>query len=213
MKDKLIIIGASGHGKVCADIAIKMNKWDKIVFLDDNENLNELLGLKVVGKSNEFKNFINEYEFIVGIGNNKIREKFHKDISDLKGEFATLIHPNSIIGLEVEIDQGCIFMAGTVINCSTKIGEGSIVNTGSTIDHDCIISNFVHVSPGVHVAGTVNIGERTWLGIGCNIINNVNVCDDCIIGAGGVVTKNIEEPGTYFGVPIRRNDEEDINIS
>ena len=36
MSKSLVIIGASGHGKVVADIAIKMNKWQEISFLDDN---------------------------------------------------------------------------------------------------------------------------------------------------------------------------------
>ena len=38
MKNKLLIIGASGHGKVVADIALKMNKWKSIAFLDDDES-------------------------------------------------------------------------------------------------------------------------------------------------------------------------------
>jgi hypothetical protein len=39
MKNKLIIIGASGRGKVVADIALKMNIWESIEFLDDDESI------------------------------------------------------------------------------------------------------------------------------------------------------------------------------
>ena len=51
MKKKLLIIGASGHGKVVADIALKMNKWKNIAFLDDDESIKSSMGIEVIGKS------------------------------------------------------------------------------------------------------------------------------------------------------------------
>ena len=56
---------------------------------------------------------------------------------------------------------------------------------------------------GAHVAGTVNIGVRTWIGAGATISNNLRICDNCIIGAGAVVIKDICKSGTYIGVPIK----------
>ncbi|MFF2588512.1 hypothetical protein ACFVSS_11545 [Peribacillus butanolivorans] len=53
-----------------------------------------------------------------------------------------------------------------------KIGEGCIINTGSTIDHDNYIEDYVHISPGVQVAGTVTIGQGSWLGIGSIVSKN-----------------------------------------
>lgn len=95
-------------------------------------------------------------------------------------------------------------MAGAIINCCTKISKGCIINTGSTIDHDNIIDDYVHISPGVHTAGTVKIGKGTWLGVGSIVSNNINIVSGCKVGAGSVVVKNIIEPGTYIGVPAKR---------
>lgn len=39
----------------------------------------------------------------------------------------------------------------------TTISRGCIINTGSTIDHDNSIEGYVHMSPGVHLAGTVRV--------------------------------------------------------
>ena len=72
------------------------------------------------------------------------------------------------------------------------------------MDHDCIIEDFVHISVGSHVSGTVKIGESTWLGAGVTVSNNINICSGCIIGAGAVVVKNINEVGTYIGVPAKK---------
>ena len=48
-----------------------------------------------------------------------------------------------------------------------------------------------------------------WMGVGSIVSNNISVCEDCIIGAGGVVVKDIETKGRYVGVPVRRIKDEE----
>jgi sugar O-acyltransferase (sialic acid O-acetyltransferase NeuD family) len=204
MNNKLLIIGASGHGKVVADIALKMNRWKYVGFLDDNETIKSSMGLDVLGKSSDVISFIKDYDIFVGIGNNQMRKKIQKKLEDAGANIPVLIHPNAIIGEQVEINSGTVIMAGVIINCCTRICKGCIINTGVTIDHDNLLQNFVHLSPGVHLAGTVEVGQGTWLGIGSLVSNNVRISEGCIIGAGAVVIKDITETGTYVGVPVRR---------
>lgn len=194
--NRLVIIGASGHGKVIADIAVK-NGYVEIVFLDDNESLTECAGFPVVGKSCLASEI--DGDKIIAIGNAKIRERIQSTIKTV-----TLIHPAAVVSRRVEIGEGTVVMAGVVINSDAVIGRGCIINTGASVDHDCVIGDFVHVSVGAHVAGTCHIGERTWIGAGATVSNNVNICSDCIIGAGAVVIKDIDKPGTYVGVPVEK---------
>lgn len=193
---KLIIIGASGHGKVIADIAVK-NGYEDIVFLDDNESLTECAGFPVVGKTSEAANM--DGDKIVAIGNAIIRERIQKKNENI----VTLIHPNAVISRRVRIGKGTVVMAGVVINSDAVIGEGCIINTCSSVDHDCKVGDFSHVSVGSHVAGTAVVGERTWIGAGATVSNNVIISSDCMIGAGAVVVKDIEKAGTYIGVPAK----------
>jgi sugar O-acyltransferase (sialic acid O-acetyltransferase NeuD family) len=206
MKNKLIIIGASGHGKVVADIAIKMNKWQSIAFLDDDESIKRSMGLEVIGKTADAFTYKEEADFFVAIGSNTTREKIQEKLIEQGLNVVSLIHPSAVIGTDVEIGIGTAVMAGIVINSSTRIGNGCIINTSSSLDHDNIIEDYVHISPGVRTAGSVVIGKSTWLGIGSVISNNVNICSGCKVGAGAVVVKDITEPGTYVGVPVRRVD-------
>jgi len=203
-KSKLLIIGARGHGRVVADIAIKMDRWKQILFLDDDKNMNYSMGKEVIGKSGDFLKYINEYDIFVAIGNNKTREKIQSQLETAAANIPTLIHPRAIIGEEVEVGIGSVVMAGAVINSGSIIYKGCIVNTGSTVDHDSIIEDYVHISPGAHLAGTVRVGKHTWIGIGATVSNNVKITGGCIIGAGAVVIRNISEEGTYVGVPARR---------
>lgn len=196
---QLVIIGASGHGKVVADIARK-NGYDEICFLDDNESLTDCGGYPVVGKSSEWNRF--DCDIFVAIGNAKIRERIMGELTEQS--VPILIHPNAVIGENVSVGMGTVVVAGAVVNPGAMIGRGCIINTGASVDHDCRIDDFVHVSVGAHIAGTVQVGKRTWIGAGATVSNNLNICGDCMIGAGAVVVKNITEMGTYVGVPARR---------
>lgn len=212
MKEKLLIIGASGHGKVVAEIALKMNKWKSIAFLDDDETVKLSMGIEVVGKSiNAFKH-IQDCDLFIGVGNNETREKIQEKLEAQGACIPTLIHPAAVIGEQVILGAGTVIMAGTVINCCTEIGKGCIVNTSASIDHDSFIGDYVHISPGVHLAGTVKVGKGSWLGIGSSVSNNINIAGGCIVGAGAVVVRDITESGVYVGVPVRRvNDGKDFN--
>jgi sugar O-acyltransferase (sialic acid O-acetyltransferase NeuD family) len=206
MKNKLIIIGASGHGKVVADIAIKMNKWQSIAFLDDDESIKTSMVLEVIGKTTDAFTYKDEADFFVAIGNNLTREKVQEQLMDEGMSVVSLIHPSAVIGSDVEIGTGTVVMAGVVINSSTRIGKGCIINTSSSLDHDNVIEDYVHISPGASLAGTVRVGRGSWIGIGSVVSNNVNICSGCKVGAGAVVVKDITESGTYVGVPVRRVD-------
>lgn len=194
--NRLIIVGASGHGKVIADIAIRVG-YKEIVFLDDNDIICECAGFPVVGKSaliSELKG-----DKIIAIGNAQIRQKILE-----RADVVTLIHPDAVVGRNVEVGAGTVIMPGAVINADTKIGAGCIINTCASVDHDCMLGNFVHIAVGAHVAGTCMIGERTWIGAGATISNNIKICEDCTIGAGAVVVRNISKTGTYVGCPAQK---------
>lgn len=192
-KMKLTIIGASGHGKVVADIA-RLNGYDSIEFLDDDENLTTCGGYPVVGKTNK-----DVYgDVFVAIGNADIRERLSKG-----RKLISLIHPSAVIADDVEIGEGTVVVAGVVINAGAKIGCGCIINTSSSIDHDCNVGDYVHVSVGSHLCGTVVVGNKTWIGAGATVSNNVKICGGCIIGVGAVVIKDINQLGTYVGVPAK----------
>lgn len=195
--NRLIVIGASGHGKVVADIAA-LNGYKDIVFLDDDESVKECAGYPVIGKSTEAP----YGEVFVAVGNAETRKRL---MELYKGRvLPILIHPSAVVAESAEVGVGSVVMAGAVINPGARIGRGCIMNTSSSVDHDCVVEEFCHVSVGAHLSGTVVAGTGTWIGAGATVINNVNICGGCIIGAGAVVIKDINEPGTYVGVPARK---------
>lgn len=201
MSENVVIIGASGHGKVIADIVVKSGD-NAVGFLDDGiEKGFDIAGIKVLGKTEDYIDY-KDCKFIIAIGNPYIREKIS---SKLCVNWYTAIHPTAVISsLGVEIGEGTAIMANAVINSSAKIGKHCIINTGAIVEHDNILENYVHISPNASLAGNVKVGKMTHIGIGACVKNNLYITNDCIVGAGSTVVKNIKESGTYVGVPARK---------
>ncbi len=196
---KLTIIGASGHGKVVADIA-RLNGYDVIEFLDDDPNKTSCGQYPIVGKTDTDI----DGDLFVAIGSSEIRKR----LSNGK-KLVSLIHPNSVIAEGVKIGEGTVIMAGAVVNPGTTIGNGCIVNTCSSVDHDCVLGNYVHIAVGAHLCGTVTVGDETWIGAGATINNNIAICNKCLIGSGAVVINHIDKSGTYIGIPAKRIKEDE----
>ena len=198
--NKLIIIGAGGHGKVVADNALK-NGYTDICFVDDHST-GECMGFPIVGTSTDIQALNDgKTDFIIGIGNNAVRKTIAETYNV---NWVSIVHPSAQIAFNAEIGKGTVVMANAVVNVCATIGEHCIINTGAIVEHDNVIENYAHISPNVALGGTVCIGTLTHVGIGATVKNNTEICSDCTIGAGAVVIKNIKEPGTYVGVPIRK---------
>ena len=198
---KVVIIGASGHAKVIADIVIKSG--DELVgFLDDNEALPDgILGYPYLGTIENYCGFAQKCCFIIGIGNNLIRKRIAESM-DVK--WYTAIHPSAQIAIDTKIGEGTVLMANSVINTSASVGRHCIINTGAVVEHDNRIKDYVHISPNASLCGNVSVGTLTHIGAGVTVKNNITVCDNVIVGAGGAVVKDIVENGTYIGVPVRK---------
>ncbi len=198
--NRLVIIGAGGHGKVVADNAQK-NGYTEICFIDDNSS-NECMGFPIVGSCVNLEQLNDgKTDFVIGIGDNETRKSIAEKF-DLN--WVKLIHPMATLGLNASIGKGTVVMAGAVINACATVGEHCIINTGAIIEHDNELGDFVHVSPKVALGGTVSIGNETHVGIGATVSNNVEICANCIIGAGSLVIDDIVEPGTYVGIHARK---------
>lgn len=201
---RLVIIGAGGHGKVVADTAMQMAQWDIIEFVDLLfPGLEKMGSWNVVAKNLEAVDYEVKPQFVVAVGDNKLRFKLFHAALELGYESATIIHPTAYISTYASIGQGTVIFANAVVNIGAELGTCSIINTSSTIDHDCLLGKSVHISPGAHLAGEVNVGDFSWVGIGAVIKQQIKVGKSVTIGAGASVVKNIGDDLTVIGIPAK----------
>ena len=120
--NKLIIIGASGHGKVVADIAA-LNGYKDIVFLDNDSGIKTCAGYPVLGPDTMTSEL--DGDVFIAVGKAETRRKLME--RDNGRSFPVLIHPSAVVAKSAEIGAGSVVMAGAVINPGAQIGKGCII--------------------------------------------------------------------------------------
>ena len=208
-KQKVIIVGSSGHSKVIIDIFEKENKYQIVGLLDAFRKIGEeTLGYKVIGKEDNLPDLLSKNpncKIFIAIGDNWIRKKVMDKIVEIVPniDFATTIHPSAQIGKNVQIGNGTAIMAGAIINSATTIGDFTIINTKASIDHDCIMLNFSSLAPNVTTGGSVSIGEFSAISIGATIKHGISIGKHSVIGAGALLMKNCGDNLIMYGIPAK----------
>ncbi len=199
MFNRLIIIGAGGHGKVVADIALRAGYTD-ICFVD-NKPVAECMGFKVIGICDDVCKYDDgNTDFVIAIGDNATRRKIAEKYPV---NWVSLVHPSAQIGSFVRLGIGTVVMANAVINACATVGVHSIINSAAVVEHDNVLGDYVHISPKAALGGTVVLGNETHIGIGATVRNNLSICEKCVIGAGAVVVSDIVISGNYVGIPAK----------
>jgi acetyltransferase-like isoleucine patch superfamily enzyme len=115
---------------------------------------------------------------------------------------------NCFIGPFVEIQKGAIIGNNTKIQSHAFICDKVLIGNNCFISHGAMFINDTFAS-GRPAGGDQSKWKETKIGnhvsIGTNAtILPVEICDNVVIGAGSVVTKNISEPGIYAGNPAKK---------
>src|SRR3989338_8385118 len=202
-KNGIVVFGAGGHGKVVLDILLESGS-DVLGFLDDDSSKSgeEIRGFKVLGDWSYIERN-GSVRAALGIGNNAIREKVFRRAKDRGIKVISAIHPDAVVSKDARIGEGVVIMPGAVINPGSVLDDGSVVNTGATVDHDCHLERFCQIWPGAHLAGTVRVGELSYVGTGASVIQNINIGKNVMIGAGAVIVSDVPDDVTIVGNPGR----------
>ena len=203
---KLLIWGAGDQGTVTLECALATQQYSQIDFLKIKEKGHrDIPHYRVYSEDEvEFTTFLKSYdEVFVATGNNDIRENKITMLKTMDITIGTLIHPRALISPTAKVLAGTIVLANAVVNTNATVGMGCIINTATIIEHDCIIEDFVNISPNTAIAGHTKIGQKTFIGVGTAIIDDIVVGKEVIIGAGSSVISNIPEYTTVVGVPAK----------
>ncbi|WP_310829920.1 acetyltransferase [Paenibacillus pedocola] len=206
----LVLIGAGGFGREVAWLVSNINKvqetWNIIGFIDENPSLkgSTINGYPVLGGIEWLESTDKPISVCCTIGNTILREKMiTKASNSLNVSFATLIDPSVILSEWVEIGEGSIICAGTILTVNIKVGRHVIINLDCTIGHDAIINDFCTLYPSVNVSGSTIVKSNVEVGTGTQIIQGITIEEGTIVGAGAVVVKSLPANCTAVGSPAK----------
>ena len=206
----LYIIGAGGFGREVAWLVERINHisptWDFKGFIDDDHNLWNIKvdGHKVYGGHSYLEKQETDLWTILAVGNAKVRKQVAKRIEAYSHiHFATLVDPDVQMSNRVQIGEGTIVCAGSIITTDIVIGSHNLINLDCTIGHDAVLENFVTLYPSVNISGAVKIGECTEIGVGTQIIQGLTIGSGVVIGASSGVFRDIGDGAIALGNPAR----------
>jgi sugar O-acyltransferase (sialic acid O-acetyltransferase NeuD family) len=204
----LIVIGAGGHARVCADLLLLTGR--RLIGFTDCDELRratQVYGIDVLGTDRVLESYSPATVMLVNgigsVGDPKQRRGAHERLSAAGWSFETLVHPSAIVSTRASLSQGAQVMAGAVVQAGAQLGIGCIVNTRASIDHDCVIGAHTHIAPGATLSGGVRIGESCHVGTGAVLIQGVSLGDGTVVAAGAVVTRSHAGNSLLMGVPAR----------
>lgn len=203
---KLAIYGAGGHAKVVVDIARQLGYQTISLFDERWQELGENEGCQVIGGWAEMLNFFTintDYAVHVAIGNNSTRLSRLQQLQQLNLKLPILIHPKAHVCASARLGEGSVVMANATISVGSSVGIGCIINHNSSVDHDAKLGDCVHICPGVNIAGEVQIGHETMVGIGSCVIQGIIIKERVFIGAGSVVVKDVKCAEKVYGNPAK----------
>jgi len=202
---EIVLAGYSGHGFVVAEAAISMGY--KLSFYTERYPVDiNPFGLAYAGFEGD-ENFLGwqrAFQFILGIGNNRIRQQVAQRIIEKGSIVINVIHPDASVGSKVLLGKGVFIARHVSVNPLAEIGDFTILNTSSVIEHECKIGQAAHIAPGAVLAGNVEIGNRAFIGANSVVKQGVKIGDDSIIGAGSVVLSDIPAGSVFVGNPAKR---------
>ncbi|WP_289037853.1 acetyltransferase [uncultured Zobellia sp.] len=207
MKKILAIVGAGHLGQQIAHFAITDKHYEHVVFFDDFVVEKHVLGYDILGGVNSIESSFNKGffdEILIGIGYKHLykREELYNLLHN-KIPFGTIIHSSCWVDATARIASGVIIYPNSCIDANTVVDANTVINVSCSIAHDTYIGKHCFLSPNVAIAGFVEVGIKSIIGINSTIIDNIKLVSETQLGGGTVVIKNLTRKGLYVGNPAR----------
>lgn len=206
---KSIILGAGTYGEVYLAY-LREAGIDVIGFADDDivyEN-KEIRGVPVLGAIRDLQSIKDNYAIeavYCPIGSNKLRVHFLDFARSLGLNTPNYIHPSVSIAPEVSIaNEGVYILQNTQIMPYVTIEKDVMISSGANIIHHSHLDQGVFVSNGVNLGANVHAMKFAYCGMGSTIMTGVKTLgEDCLIGAGAVVIRDVPDGAVMAGVPAK----------
>lgn len=197
--DKVILIGAFHETiELCQESGLE------IIGIVDRELGKSYLGIPILGTDEEAAELYLKYHnipIVLTPDLPRVRKRLFDYYNQIGFSFKTVISPTAKISKTAHIGTGCLIQHGVHVSSSVELGDFVKLNCFANVMHDCKLGAFTTVAPNSVLLGNVSSSDFAYFGANSTILPGKNIGTKAIIGAGAVVTKNVNDNLVVVGSP------------
>ena len=205
MPDRLVILGAGGHGRALIELVRDLPGLDLVGLVDAAPRGPAMLGVPVLGDEAVLPGLRAAGVGLacIAIGDAAARLAAAARLEALGFALPALLHPSVLRARSAVVGAGAVVLPRAVLGALAEIGRLAIVNTGAIVEHDAMVGEAAHIGPGAVLAGGVRVGARALVGAGAACRPHVAIGADAVVGTGAAVVAPVADGQRVGGVPAR----------
>ena len=200
MAARLLILGAGGHARAVADLAVACG-LAVVGFTDLGA------GPGVIGSDVDVAALARAGRMdsaLVGVGNTALarRPELFALLRAATVATPSLVHPRAVVSPSCRVGDGTVVFPA-ILGAYVTVGDNAVIYSGVVAEHECRIGDHAYLAPGVILSGAVTIERGAFVGAGAVLLPGVVVGAGAVVAAGAVVISDVRGGDTVVGVPAR----------
>jgi sugar O-acyltransferase (sialic acid O-acetyltransferase NeuD family) len=198
---RILIIGGGNGATQIIDALAKLPHQRAVAILDDNRVIHgkQVAGIPVLGAIDAARaadmQAAGDFDAAVISISTSIpaRARIFEEWKARGIPFANVIHPSSVVGMNVQWGEGNVVMALCHFGACATVGDNNFLSAFCSIEHHCVLGSHCSFGPGVVTSSRVHVGDRVRFGTGIYIEPGITIGAESIVASGLAIWQNIPE--------------------
>lgn len=211
MTRRVAILGMGGHGRECLFIARSMiaagADIQVVGFYDDGPSDDDLARVAALGYPHlgTFPDLLvqRDLEVCLGVGAPSVRWRLDQLLLEAGLAGAVLVHPDSTVGDDVALSEGCVIFPGARLTTNIQLGRHTHLHPNVTVGHDTMMGDYVSINPSASLSGGCTVGRGAFVGAGSLVLQGLTLGESCVVGGAACVVRDVAPGALVKGVPAR----------
>ena len=203
----LVIIGDGEFAEIAYEYFTHDSAYNVVAFCVERPywKKDNLFGLPII-PFDELEQRFNREEYRVFVAVtytqlNRVRTRLYQEVKHKGFHLVSYVSSRAFVWHNVEIGENCFIFENNVLQHHVKVGNNVILWSGNHVGHRTVLRDNCYITSHAVLSGYCDIGESSFLGVNCTLVDNVRIAKDCIVGAGALITRDTEEGKVYPGTP------------
>jgi len=206
-KEQVVIYGLGKFAEYVAYVLAEDSDYDVVAFSVERnylpDNLKEKDGVPVVCLDELVNVFPpSSYLMFIAVGDNQLRTRVFYETKSMGYSFISYVSSRALTWKDLVIGENVLITEDAVLQPFVSIGDNCIllaprIGHHSTVGKNCLLSC-------CYLAGDVNVGNESFLGMNSTIKQGVRIAEKNIIGMGCSIAGDTEPEDVYTSANTTR---------